>query len=77
MIGQLRIIQLREKAKVAMGSNFSIKEFHNLILRCGTVPLDVLAQEVGAWAAAAKTEEPALKALVHSANLVAQGIAAN
>lgn len=51
MIGQLRILELREKAKVALGAKFSIKEFHNLILRGGSMPLDVLAQEVDAWVA--------------------------
>lgn len=52
MIGQLRILELREKAKAALGPRFSIKEFHNLVLRGGTMPLDVLAQEVDHWIAA-------------------------
>ena len=49
MVGQLRLVELREKARAAMGDRFSIKEFHNLVLRTGDVPLDVLAREVGAW----------------------------
>ncbi len=52
MIGQLRILELREKAKAALGAKFSIKEFHNLVLRGGSMPLDVLAQEVDNWIAA-------------------------
>jgi uncharacterized protein (DUF885 family) len=52
MIGQLRILELREKAKAALGPKFSIKEFHNLVLRGGSMPLDVLAQEVDRWIAA-------------------------
>lgn len=52
MIGQLRILELREKAKAALGPKFSIKEFHNLILRGGSMPLDVLALEVDHWIAA-------------------------
>jgi uncharacterized protein (DUF885 family) len=52
MIGQLRILELREGAKQALGPKFSIKEFHNVVLRGGAVPLDVLAQEVDAWVAA-------------------------
>jgi uncharacterized protein (DUF885 family) len=49
MIGQLRILELRDKAKKALGDKFSIQEFHNVILRTGTVPLDILEQEVDAW----------------------------
>jgi hypothetical protein len=44
MIGQLRILEQREKAKAALGAKFSIKEFHNVVLRCGSMPLNVLAQ---------------------------------
>lgn len=52
MIGQLRILELREKAKAALGVKFDIKQFHNLVLRGGSMPLDVLAQEVDRWIAA-------------------------
>jgi len=52
MIGQLKILELREKAKAALGPKFSIKEFHNLVLRGGSMPLDVLASEVDRWIAA-------------------------
>ena len=54
MIGQLRIVELREKARAAIGPKFSIKEFHNLVLRTGDVPLDVLDREVQAWMASAR-----------------------
>jgi Bacterial protein of unknown function (DUF885) len=39
MIGHLRILELREQAKAALGAKFSIKEFHNLVLRGGSMPL--------------------------------------
>ena len=52
MIGQLRIVELREKARAALGDRFSIKAFHNLVLETGGVPLEVLGQEVDAWTAA-------------------------
>ncbi|MEO7599167.1 MAG: DUF885 domain-containing protein [Opitutus sp.] len=55
MIGQLRIMELRERARAALGANFSIKEFHNVVLRGGSLPLDVLGQEVDAWIAKAKS----------------------
>ncbi len=51
MMGQLRIIELREKARTALGAKFSIKEYHNLLLRTGEVPLDVLSGVVEDWIA--------------------------
>ena len=42
------------KAKAALGAKFSIKEFHNVVLRGGSMPLSVLAQEVDAWVTARK-----------------------
>jgi uncharacterized protein (DUF885 family) len=54
MIGQLRIAELRDKARAGLGARFQIKEFHNLVLRTGDVPLDVLGREVDAWVASSK-----------------------
>lgn len=42
MIGQLKYIELREKASKALGDRFSVKDFHAAVLRIGIVPLDVL-----------------------------------
>ena len=53
-IGQLKILELRAKAKAALGPKFDIKQFHNLVLQNGNVPLAVLAQEVDDWVAAKK-----------------------
>ena len=58
MVGQLRILELREAAKAALGARFSIKEFHNVVLRGGSLPLSVLAQEIDAWVAATKAKSP-------------------
>ena len=55
-VGQLRIVELRETAKAVLGAKFSIKEFHNVVLRGGSLPLDVLAQEVAAWVAATQAK---------------------
>jgi uncharacterized protein (DUF885 family) len=49
MIGQLKIVELREKARKALGAKFSLREYHNLVLSTGTVPLDVLERQVDAW----------------------------
>ena len=48
-IGQLKILELRAKARQALGPKFEIKKFHNLVLQTGNVPLDVLAQVVDDW----------------------------
>ena len=49
MIGELKIIELREKARRELGGKFSLKEFHNLVLGTGNVPLDILEQQVDRW----------------------------
>ena len=45
-IGMLKILELREKAKNALGSRFDIRVFHDVILRGGPMPLSVLEQMV-------------------------------
>jgi len=54
-IGELEILAQRAKAQKALGSRFSMKNFHNLLLRTGTVPLAVLEQVVAADIAAQLT----------------------
>jgi uncharacterized protein (DUF885 family) len=51
-VGQLKILELRAKAQASLGSGFSIKEFHNVVLRAGVVPLPVLESIVDDWIAA-------------------------
>jgi uncharacterized protein (DUF885 family) len=41
-IGMLKILELREKAKKKLGNQFDLKEFHNVVLKSGAVPLDIL-----------------------------------
>jgi len=48
MLGELKIIELRENAKKRLGERFSLKEFHNVVLGAGTLPLDLLDQYVQA-----------------------------
>jgi uncharacterized protein (DUF885 family) len=48
-IGQLKIRELRGKAETQMGDEFDIREFHNLVLSPGCVPLAVLETMVGEW----------------------------
>jgi len=54
-VGQLKIIELRAKARAALGDKFSIKEFHNVVLQSGNMPLAVLEQVLDAWVAAKKS----------------------
>ena len=51
-IGMLKIIELRESAKDALGEKFDIREFHDVILRNGPVPLNILTQLVNEYIAA-------------------------
>jgi uncharacterized protein (DUF885 family) len=46
MIGQLKIVELREKARKALGNKFSLRAFHDVVFNTGTVPLDLLEQQV-------------------------------
>jgi uncharacterized protein (DUF885 family) len=49
MIGQLKILELRDKARSALGDRFDIRDFHAVVLENGAVPLDVLEELVNAY----------------------------
>jgi uncharacterized protein (DUF885 family) len=51
-VGQLKILELREKARAALGERFSLKDFHTVVLENGAVPLTVLERLVDEWIAA-------------------------
>jgi len=53
-VGMLKIMELREKAKRALGPRFDIRDFHDVVLRSGALPLDLLEQQVDAWIAATR-----------------------
>ena len=55
-IGQLEIFRLRDKARTALGQRFNIKEFHNVVLSAGSVPLTVLEREVDTYIAGKKAQ---------------------
>lgn len=50
-VGQLKILELREKARQALGAKFDIRDFHAVVLENGGVPLTLLQQLVDEWIA--------------------------
>jgi len=48
-IGMNKIIELRDKSNQALGDQFDIKEFHDVILRHGALPLSILEENVNKW----------------------------
>ena len=50
-IGQLKILQLRERAEVELGDQFDIRAFHDELLGAGALPLDLLEQRMDKWMA--------------------------
>ncbi len=53
-IGQLKIRELRTKAETELGENFNIREFHNMVLETGCIPLAVLEGRINSWIEAKK-----------------------
>jgi uncharacterized protein (DUF885 family) len=53
-MGQLKILELRDRAKTALGPKFDIKAFHDEVLDSGALPMDVLDHRVDAWIATQK-----------------------
>lgn len=54
-IGMIKIQQLRDNAEEVLGDGFDIREFHDVILANGSVPLDILEQLVNEWVISKKT----------------------
>jgi uncharacterized protein (DUF885 family) len=55
-IGQMKISELRERAERTLGERFDLRDFHEVVLDQGALPLQVLEQRVDGWLAAQKTK---------------------
>lgn len=55
-IGQLKILELRDRAKTALGDKFDLRAFHDQVLDAGALPLDVLSDRIDAWIAGQKAK---------------------
>jgi uncharacterized protein (DUF885 family) len=51
-IGQLKITELKQMAQKTLGTNFNIRDFHDVVLGRGSIPLTLLEENVKAWIAA-------------------------
>jgi uncharacterized protein (DUF885 family) len=49
MIGKLKIMELRDKARNALGEDFDIRSFHDEVLKDGPVPLSLLEAKIDTW----------------------------
>ncbi|MEM7729882.1 MAG: DUF885 domain-containing protein, partial [Pseudomonadota bacterium] len=49
MVGKLKIIELRAKAEQELGDAFDIREFHDAVLTSGSVPLDILEDNINLY----------------------------
>jgi hypothetical protein len=74
MIGQLKILELRERARQALGPRFNIRDFHGVVLENGSVPLDVLEELVNDYiASGGRADDAGSQAIPQASSLGERG----
>jgi uncharacterized protein (DUF885 family) len=48
-LGQMKIVELRQRARDALGDKFDIRAFHDAVLADGPLPLEVLETRINEW----------------------------
>ena len=56
-IGQLKIMELRKRARAALGEGFDVRAFHDRVLEDGSLPLSLLENKIDNWIAAQLAEK--------------------
>ncbi|MEO0441370.1 MAG: DUF885 domain-containing protein [Pseudomonadota bacterium] len=54
MIGKLKILELRDRARTQLGGKFTMGGFHDVILKSGPVPLNIMEERIDSWIAATR-----------------------
>ncbi len=53
-MGQLKLLELRQRAQTALGPRFNLKAFHDEVLDSGALPMDILETRINTWIAKQK-----------------------
>lgn len=54
-LGQLKLLALRDRAKERLGARFDLRDYHQVVLGSGSIPLDALERRVDAWLTETRT----------------------